>query len=169
LAEAREKIARLESDATAREALLAESQAEQSALGEKLSAAETERKIEAEAFAQLRNDLEASRKEVEVLKGEEAALREKLKEIEARSAALEAAEQDIEKRAALRAAQIIAETGTSAPANITPKGEAAQADDLYEQFRSIANPTEQTAFWQQLTPAQQAQILARATASTSNP
>lgn len=170
LAEARDQIARLQADVQAREALLEQTKTELTAMGEKVSAVETERQIDAEAFAQLRTDLDASRKEVETLKGEEVSLRDKLKELEARNASLESTEQDLEKRAALRAAQIVAETGTSAPAAITPKGDADSAANLYEQFRSIENPTEQTAFWQKLTPAQQAQILARAqtASSTSN-
>jgi len=84
----------------------------------------------------------------------------RLKESEARNAALEAAEQDLEKRASLRAAQIVAETGTPAPANVTPKGDQ-QAATLLEQFRAISDPAAQTAFWQSLSTVQQNQILAQ--------
>ncbi|TSA33260.1 MAG: hypothetical protein D4R65_08190 [Verrucomicrobiaceae bacterium] len=179
LAQAREQITRLESDAAARDSLLTEAntkftEASASATGlqSRLEVLESERQIEAESLAQLRADLDAARTTNVSLAGDKdalaaqlkeieagnAALNLSLKEIQARNAALEAAEQDLEKRASLRAAQIVAETGTSVPAKVTPKGEP-QTASLLERFRSITDPTEQTAFWQGLSADQKNQIL----------
>ena len=179
LAQAREQITRLEADAAARDSLLTEAntkftEATASATGlqARLEVLESERQIEAESLAQLRVDLDAARStnaslasdkdaiasQLKEIETSNASLNLSLKEIQTRNAALEAAEQDLEKRASFRAAQIVAETGTSAPANVTPKGEP-QAASLLERFRSITNPAEQTAFWQGLSADQKNQIL----------
>jgi hypothetical protein len=42
---------------------------------------------------------------------------------------------------------------------VTPAGESTQAADLHAQFAAIKDPAEQTAFWRNLTPQQQALIL----------
>lgn len=52
-------------------------------------------------------------------------VRKALEAANAKAQSLEAQEQDLEKRAALRAAEIVASTGTSSPARITPAGDAA--------------------------------------------
>jgi signal peptide peptidase SppA len=158
LAQAREQITRLESDASARESLLTEANTNQTALQSRLEALEAERQIDAEALVAVRADLEAARGTNESLAGEKDALNIRLKEVEARNAALEAAEQDLEKRASLRAAQIVAETGTPQPAAVTPKGDN-QSATLVDQFRAITDPKEQTVFWRGLSALQQAQIL----------
>ena len=179
LAQAREQITRLEADAAARDSLLTEAntkftEATASATGlqARLEVLESERQIEAESLAQLRVDLDAARStnaslasdkdaiasQLKEIETSNASLNLSLKEIQTRNAALEAAEQDLEKRASFRAAQIVAETGTSAPANVTPKGEP-QAASLLERFRSITDPAEQTAFWQGLSADQKNQIL----------
>ena len=167
LAQAREQITRLESDASARDALLTEANtkfteatANATGLQSRLEAIENERRIDAEALAQARNDIETARGSIASLTNEKEALAAQLKESQARNAALEAAEKDLEKRASLRAAQIVAETGTRAPANVTPKGDQ-QAASLLEQFQAITDPAAQTAFWQKLTPDQQSLILSQ--------
>jgi signal peptide peptidase SppA len=181
LAQAREQITRLEADAAARDSLLTEAntkftEATASATGlqARLEVLESERQIEAESLAQLRVDLDAARStnaslasdkdaiasQLKEIETSNASLNLSLKEIQTRNAALEAAEQDLEKRASFRAAQIVAETGTSAPANVTPKGEP-QAASLLEQFRSITDPGAQTAFWQNLDDKQKALILSQ--------
>ena len=181
LAQAREQITRLEADAAARDSLLTEAntkftEATASATGlqARLEVLESERQIEEESLAQLRVDLDAARatnasltsdkdtlaaqlKEIET---SNAALNLSLREIQTRNAALEAAEQDLEKRASFRAAQIVAETGTTAPANVTPKGEP-QTTSLLEQFQAITDPGAQTAFWQGLDDKQKALILSQ--------
>ncbi|MEI8312640.1 MAG: S49 family peptidase [Verrucomicrobiota bacterium] len=181
LAQAREQITRLESDASARDSLLTEANtkfteatATATGLQARLEVLESERQIEAEAHVQARADLDAAKHSIASLANENSALDTNLKEIqarnaalelnfkeiEARNAALEAAEQDLEKRASLRAAQIVAETGTSAPANVTPKGEP-QTTSLLEQFRAITDPGAQTTFWQNLDAKQKALILSQ--------
>ena len=167
LAQAREQITRLESDASARESLLTEAntkftEATASATGlqARLEALEGERQIDAEALVQVRADLDAARSTHDSLTNDRSVLNARLKEIEARNAELESAEKDLEKRASLRAAQIVAETGTPAPANITPKGDQ-QGATILEQFRAITNPGDQTAFWQSLSAVQQNQLLAQ--------
>lgn len=161
LAQAREQITRLESDASARESLLAEANTQQATLQSRIEALESERQIEAEALVAARADLETARGTHDSLTGEKDTLNARLKDIEARNAILEAAEQDLEKRASLRAAQIVAETGTPQPAAITPKGDD-QSANLVDQFRAITDPTEQTAFWRSLTPAQRSALLSNA-------
>ena len=160
LNEARTSIARLESDASARDALLNEATAEIVSLKSRIETLEGERKIEASAMLQTRSDLETAKLTIESLKVDKAATDSKLKDLETRNAALEASEKDIEKRASLRAAQILAETGTPTPAQVTPKGDH-QPKSLLEQFKAITSPTEQTAFWQKLSALQQAQILSQ--------
>jgi len=158
LAQAREQITRLESDASARDALLTEANTNSTDLQARLEALEGERKIEAETLVQARADLEASKHSIASLTNDKAALDVSIKEIRVRNAALEAAEQDLEKRASLRAAQIVAETGTHTPANVTPKGDH-QTANLLEQFQAITNPGDQTTFWRSLSTLQQNQIL----------
>jgi len=179
LAQAREQITRLESDASARDALLTEANTNISEATENLSglqarleALEGEHRIEAESHVQARADLDAAKHSIASLTNDNSALDGSLKEIQARNAALdlslkeiqgrnaalEAAEQDLEKRASLRAAQIVAETGTHAPANVTPKGDP-QTSNLMERFRSITNPGDQTAFWQSLSADQKNQLM----------
>ena len=146
LADAEARAAKLAEDAAARDTLLAEANeqigghsAKAEALAAELSAASAERE-------QLANDLATARQTIE--------------SISKQKADLEGAEQDLEKRAALRAAQIVAETGTPQPAAITPKGDA--ADDILSRFQAIDDPAEQTAFWRTLSPQQRASILATA-------
>ena len=169
LAQAREQITRLESDASARDALLTETntkftEATTNATGlqTRLEAIEGERRIEAEALAQARADIEAARGSIANLTTDKETLAAQLKEIQVRNATLEAAEKDLEKRASVRAAQIVAETGTQAPANVTPKGDL-QTATLLEQFQAITDPAQQTAFWQKLTAEQKAHIFSQST------
>lgn len=164
LAEARQSIDGLKLEAQAREALLNDAQSEISRLLERIEVAESEKRIESQALAETRSDLEAARNQASELKAAQTQLQSELAEAHKAIADLQAIERDVEKRAALRAAQIIAETGTPAPAQVTAAGDA-QTDDLLARFRAIASPAEQTAFWQQLTPAQQAQILAASSQS----
>jgi len=165
LAQAREQIIRLESDASARDSLLTEAntnftEANANVIGlqARLETIEGERQIEAESLMQARADIDAAKHSIASLTDYKTALDVSLTEIRVRNATLEAAEKDLEKRASLRAAQIVAETGTSAPANVTPKGDQ-QTASLLEQFRAITNPGDQTAFWQSLSTVQQNQIL----------
>jgi DNA repair exonuclease SbcCD ATPase subunit len=112
-------------------------------------------------------DLLTARQTIGSLTQQKGEIETRLNEITARNTALEAAEQDIEKRASKRAAEIVAATGTQAPAPVTPKGDH-QADDLLARFKAIDDPKAQTIFWRSLTPAQQAQILAATATSETH-
>lgn len=104
LQEALARIQSLESDAQASVNLLTEASAQTEALRTQLSALIGERD-------RLTTDLLGAQRSVESLT--------------ARNAELEAMDQDIEKRVALRAAQVVASTGTQVPAKISPMGDAA--------------------------------------------
>jgi len=148
LAEAKASLAKLTDEAKAQDSLLSEATeqitsltAKSEALSQELTAVNAERE-------QLASDLTTARQTIESISGLN-------KDLESR-------EQDLEKRAALRAAEIVAETGNQAPANVTAKVEPSisQTPDIAAQFAAITDPAEQTAFWRQLTSQQKAIILA---------
>ena len=72
---------------------------------------------------------------------------------------LEASQRDFDRKLQLEVARVVASTGTTLPARVTPAGDTHQAADLHAQFAAITDPSEQTAFWRNLTPQQQALIL----------
>ena len=72
---------------------------------------------------------------------------------------LQTSQADFDKRVQTEVARVVASTGTTKPAQVTPAGESTQAADLHSQFAAITDPTEQTAFWRGLTSQQQALIL----------
>jgi hypothetical protein len=72
---------------------------------------------------------------------------------------LEASQTDFDRKLQLEVARVVASTGTTMPAQVTPAGDASQAADLHARFAAITDPAEQTAFWRKLTPEQQALIL----------
>lgn len=150
------RVTSLEADAQARENLLTEAASKTELLEGSLAEAQA-------SIERLDADLQSARQNLEAVTGQKAELEEQLSALSTRNAELEAAEQDIETRASKRATEIVAATGTSAPAPITPKGDA-QADDLVARFKAISDPKEQTAFWRSLTARQQALILS----STAN-
>ena len=72
---------------------------------------------------------------------------------------LEASQRDFDRKLQLEVARVVASTGTTLPARVTPAGDTHQAADLHSRFTAITDPSEQTAFWRNLTPQQQALIL----------
>ena len=72
---------------------------------------------------------------------------------------LEASQTDFDRKLQLEVARVVASTGTTMPARVTPAGDTNLAADLHSRFAAITDPTEQTAFWRKLTPDQQALIL----------
>jgi signal peptide peptidase SppA len=72
---------------------------------------------------------------------------------------LEASQRDFDRKLQLEVARVVASTGTTLPARVTPAGDTHKAADLHAQFAAITDPSEQTAFWRNLTPQQQALIL----------
>lgn len=79
--------------------------------------------------------------------------------MQAQIAELEASQTDFDRKLQLEVARVVASTGTTMPARVTPAGDTNQAADLHSRFAAITDPTEQTAFWRKLTPDQQALIL----------
>ena len=79
--------------------------------------------------------------------------------LQSQIAELEASQTDFDRKLQLEVARVVASTGTTMPARVTPAGDTNQAADLHSRFAAITDPTEQTAFWRKLTPDQQALIL----------
>jgi signal peptide peptidase SppA len=79
--------------------------------------------------------------------------------LQTRIAELQASQTDFDTRVQTEVARVVASTGTTLPARVTPAGDATQAADLHAQFAAITDPAAQTAFWRKLTPEQQALIL----------
>jgi hypothetical protein len=72
---------------------------------------------------------------------------------------LEASQTDFDRKLQLEVARVVASTGTTMPARVTPAGDTTQAADLHARFAAITDPAEQTVFWRKLTPEQQTLIL----------
>lgn len=144
LAEARGRITKQEADAQAREGLLTEAGRNTETLNARIGELEA-------ANAALTTERNASRAELE-------AATVSITGLTARNRELEAKEQDLEKRASTRAARIVAETGTAAPARVSAAGEADSDATLADKFRAIADPREQTIFWRGLSARQQAAL-----------
>ena len=66
---------------------------------------------------------------------------------------------DFDTRVQTEVARVVASTGTTLPARVTPAGDQPQAAELHAQFAAITDPAAQTVFWRKLTPEQQALIL----------
>jgi septal ring factor EnvC (AmiA/AmiB activator) len=107
----------------------------------------------------LRGEVELLTAEIETLKAERDGSIDQTTAMQARIAELQAAKDDFEKRVQVEVARVVASTGTSIPANVTPAGDQQKSEELQAQFKAINDPTEQTAFWRKLTPEQQALIL----------
>ena len=145
------RIAQFETDARAGATLLSEA----STKIDGLTVQATEHQAERERLAA---DLLTARQSIESLGLQKGVAETRLGELVARNQELEAAEKDVENRASKRAAEIVAATGTTAPAAVTPKGDR-QTDDLLARFKAIDDPKTQTTFWRSLTAQQQALIL----------
>ncbi len=107
----------------------------------------------------LRGEVALLTAEIDTLKAERDAAKGESTTLQSRIADLQASQADFDKRVQIEVARVVASTGTTLPARVTPAGDATQAADLHAQFAAIKNPAEQTAFWRNLTPQQQALIL----------
>ena len=138
LLEARTKVDDLTRDHKAQADLLAEASATQDSL---------------------RGEVALLTAEIDTLKAERDAARGESTSLQTRIADLQASQTDFDKRVQIEVARVVASTGTTLPARVTPAGDATQAADLHAQFAAITDPAAQTVFWRKLTPEQQALIL----------
>ena len=122
--------------------------------------AQTELLTEASAnFERLSGEVELLTAEIDTLKAERDTATAEVTTLRKQVTDLQASQADFDKRVQTEVARIVASTGTTKPAQVTPAGETTQAADLHAQFTAIKDPAEQTAFWRGLTPQQQALIL----------
>ena len=107
----------------------------------------------------LRGQLALFTAEIDTLKAERDAATGETTTLQTRIAELQASQSDFDRRLQLEVARVVASTGTTMPARVTPAGDATQAADLHAQFAAITDPAAQTVFWRKLTAEQQALIL----------
>jgi hypothetical protein len=126
-------------------------------------------KAQADLLAEASTHLDKARGEVDLLTAESATLKSErdtatgqLEALNRKIADLQASQVDFDKRVQTEVARVVASTGTSEPARVSPANGVAQAADIHAQFVAITDPTEQTAFWRKLTPDQQALVLKHA-------
>jgi chromosome segregation ATPase len=122
--------------------------------------AQTELLNEASAnLERLRGEVELLSAEIDTLKSERDTATAEVTTLRKQVTDLQASQADFDKRVQTEVARVVASTGTTTPAQVTPAGESTRAADLHAQFAAIKDPAEQTAFWRSLTPQQQALIL----------
>ncbi len=97
--------------------------------------------------------------EVETLKAERDTANGNATALQSRVTTLQASQADFDTRVQTEVARVVASTGTTLPARVTPAGDQPQAAELHAQFAAITDPAAQTVFWRKLTPEQQAIIL----------
>ena len=141
------------------EDLLAQTKAQLEAL-QRDHQAQTELLNEATANADsLRGQLALLTAEIDTLKSERDTATTNSTALQTRVADLQASQADFDTRVQTEVARVVASTGTTLPARVTPAGDATQAGELHAQFAAITDPAAQTLFWRKLTPEQQALIL----------
>jgi signal peptide peptidase SppA len=114
---------------------------------------------ESATVTSLRSEVQLLTAEIETLKSERDTASAEVATLRKQVTELQASQTDFDKRLQLEVARVVASTGTTMPARVTPAGDHVQAADLHAQFAAITDPAEQTAFWRKLTPQQQAMIL----------
>ena len=107
----------------------------------------------------LRGEVELLSAEIDTLKAERDTAKGEAGTLQKQVADLQASQSDFDGRLQAEVARVVASTGTTAPARVTPAGDQEQATELHAKFAAITDPAEQTAFWRKLTPEQQALIL----------
>jgi signal peptide peptidase SppA len=122
--------------------------------------AQTELLTEATADADsLRGQTAILTAEIDTLKAERDTATGNTTALQTRVTELQTAQADFDTRVQTEVARVVASTGTTLPARVTPAGDATQAAELHAQFAAITDPSAQTVFWRKLTPEQQALIL----------
>ena len=107
----------------------------------------------------LRGEVGLLTAEIETLRAERDGAKTETTTLQTRISGLQASQADFDTRVQTEVARVVASTGTTLPARVTPAGDATQAADLHAQFAAITDPSAQTVFWRKLTPEQQALIL----------
>ena len=107
----------------------------------------------------LRGEVGLLTAEIDTLKSERDTATTNATTLQTRVTELQASQAEFDTRVQTEVARVVASTGTTLPARVTPAGDATQAADLHAQFAAITDPTAQTIFWRKLTPEQQALIL----------
>ena len=107
----------------------------------------------------LRAELDEAKNQAVNLITERDSASARVSSIQTRITELEASQSDFDRKLQLEVARVVASTGTTMPAQVTPAGDSSHAADLHTRFAAITEPAEQTAFWRKLTPEQQALIL----------
>jgi len=123
-------------------------------------------KAQADLLAEASTNLDSLRGEValltadiDTLKAERDSANTNATTLQTRVTEFQASQTDFDTRVQTEVARVVASTGTTLPARVTPAGDQQQAADLHAQFAAITDPTAQTTFWRKLTPEQQALIL----------
>ncbi|WP_295447401.1 S49 family peptidase [uncultured Thiodictyon sp.] len=123
-------------------------------------------KAQADLLAEASTNLDSLRGEVglltadlETLRAERDGAKTETTTLQTRISGLQASQADFDTRVQTEVARVVASTGTTLPARVTPLGDATQAAELHAQFATITDPSAQTVFWRKLTPEQQAIIL----------
>ena len=123
-------------------------------------------KAQADLLAEASTNLDSLRGEVglltadlETLRAERDGAKTETTTLQTRISGLQATQADFDTRVQTEVARVVASTGTTLPARVTPLGDATQAAELHAQFATITDPSAQTVFWRKLTPEQQAIIL----------
>jgi signal peptide peptidase SppA len=141
------------------EDILAQTKAQLEAL-QRDHQAQTELLNEATADADsLRGQTAILAAEVETLKAERDTAIGNATALQTRVTTLQESQADFDTRVQTEVARVVASTGTTLPARVTPAGDQPQAAELHAQFAAITDPAAQTVFWRKLTPEQQALIL----------
>jgi signal peptide peptidase SppA len=138
LSEAREQLASLQRDHQAQTELLNE---------------------ESATVTSLRGEVETLSAQIDTLTGERDAANENVATLQARVTELEASQRDFDRKLQLEVARVVASTGTTTPAQVTPAGDkqaavtqATSLQDLVAEYTHLVNankPDEAAAFYHQ--------------------
>ncbi len=159
LAEARIQVETLQRDNKTQKNLLVEARTQVETL-------QRDNKAQADLLAEASTNIESLQGQLSVLTADLETVRAErntasgnANTLQTRIAELQVAQADFDQRVQTEVARVVASTGTTLPARVTPAGDAPQAAELHAQFAAITEPAAQTAFWRKLTPEQQALIL----------
>jgi septal ring factor EnvC (AmiA/AmiB activator) len=152
LAEARTQVANLQRDHQAQTELLNEASTNVESLRGEVELLSAE-------IDTLKAERDDSKNHATKLTTERDAANAQVSTLQTRITGLEASQTDFDRKLQREVARVVASTGTTMPALVTPAGDSSQAADLHARFAAITDPAAQTAFWRKLTPEQQALLL----------